>query len=820
MGLAHWYAGLLIASRSSVVPAAAVEPLSLLDPAEIFTPVQREGAAAPGERFSNASKPPLPTNAWWQNTVLPPSNGTSGNVFQMPYFLLLDEAGVKVMQPFEKELPAQQFFDENFAMTVGFGENESDSISGPSASYWDEMTLGMSWWLGGQEAMHLAIVRGSPYITAEFHEVIPQVSAKQALRPGGFKVDGHTHACDREPVAGSYFTFELYHSDMTWLFFVPRGSNWTCSAGEWSVNLTATKPIRSAVRLALVNGCATGSGPYTDYHCRTQSKEYQEDTYSELLIEHAGCYPRNSSISYEVADTAEVTWSWGKHCLPGWEAASLLQLAWPVHLPLLGSAPLGIVTPFKDLCGEALPIIGDSWKLRYSLIPDTGLKPFRPIKEEFRAELLEVLRGPKSARWNGDLPDKDFDLPRNMKLGAGDTYWSGKFLARLARIIVIADELGQSHEPYFEDMVERLLERTSTWLDPNSSANPFLYDKSWGGLVACGCDYNDCNGTCKPVCKNPTSPPSKCPALHDPEHNFGNAWYNDHHFQYGYFVYAAAVASHFRPQWGQQWREHILALVRDYANPSAADPHYPVTRHKDWFLGSSWASGITKAWPRGRNQESASEAIASYYAIYAYGCALNLTDPSLGKQLMDLGRLLTAMETHAVEMYYHVRPNQSMYLNYSYKIVGVLWQNQAQHWTWFGDNDFVISGIQLIPVIPALEPFLKPDWVHYHLPGYMHSCQRDPNCTAMGWSWPVCTELAVINAENARTCLQQQPSDVFAISRPASNGQSYVNALHWIATRPSEAFAATQTSPPSFSTIAACNPLLLLSVFFLMSKPM
>ena len=64
--------------------------------------------------------------------------------------------------------------------------------------------------------------------------------------------------------------------------------------------------------------------------------------------------------------------------------------------------------------------------------------------------------------------------------------------------------------------------------------------------------------------------------------------------------------AHFLPEAGVAQRGRVLLLARDIANPSAADRFFPLWRHKDWFLGGSWASGIVKReWgpdPHGRNQ--------------------------------------------------------------------------------------------------------------------------------------------------------------------------------------------------------------------------
>lgn len=74
--------------------------------------------------------------------------------------------------------------------------------------------------------------------------------------------------------------------------------------------------------------------------------------------------------------------------------------------------------------------------------------------------------------------------------------------------------------------------------------------------------------------------------------NFGTGFYNDHHFHYGYFIYAAAVLARLSPSWTRAHHERVLVLIRDIANPSTHDPFFTTFRHKDWYLGSSWASGI------------------------------------------------------------------------------------------------------------------------------------------------------------------------------------------------------------------------------------
>ncbi len=68
--------------------------------------------------------------------------------------------------------------------------------------------------------------------------------------------------------------------------------------------------------------------------------------------------------------------------------------------------------------------------------------------------------------------------------------------------------------------------------------------------------------------------------------------YNDHHFHYGYMIYAAAIVAKNRPEWGREYYDRVLLYIRDIANPSSEDGHFPMFRQKDWYLGNSWAGGL------------------------------------------------------------------------------------------------------------------------------------------------------------------------------------------------------------------------------------
>lgn len=77
--------------------------------------------------------------------------------------------------------------------------------------------------------------------------------------------------------------------------------------------------------------------------------------------------------------------------------------------------------------------------------------------------------------------------------------------------------------------------------------------------------------------------------------DFGNTYYNDHHFHYGYHILAAATIAHLDPSWLKDNKDYVNTLVRDVANPSSKDKYFPIWRNFDWYHGHSWAHGLYAA---------------------------------------------------------------------------------------------------------------------------------------------------------------------------------------------------------------------------------
>lgn len=129
----------------------------------------------------------------------------------------------------------------------------------------------------------------------------------------------------------------------------------------------------------------------------------------------------------------------------------------------------------------------------------------------------------------------------------------------------------------------------------NKQKNPLVYEQAWGGIVS-----------------------SASYTTGDPNADFGNTFYNDHHFHYGYFIFCAAVIAHLDPSWVPVNKEYVNTLVRDIANPSSKDGFFPVSRNFDWYHGHSWAHGLYEVLD-GKDQESSSEDVMHAYAIKMWG---------------------------------------------------------------------------------------------------------------------------------------------------------------------------------------------------------
>ena len=538
--------------------------------------------------------------------------------------------------------------------------------------------------------MYSSITKGMPYATMVYEnihsddpDVLPTIAAEIALaaRP---LVDGTT-PIDCRPVSGrtappSFVVqreVELFfkRSDFTWLIFVSEPVRMHCilddqglvqlQVVDWPED-SVDVARNLVVRLALSKKCTSGVNPI---YCHQEKLHptallLGQGNYAKQLRQHADLFSGpNTTFDYEFQDaqTATMVFNWDVQNMSDMalhpvarsnatENVALIAFALPHHFDIIAQVPPADTDIYcvSTLIGPACLYEGAVWEL-HEPIPPLEFRAPRPPAPWAVAAIAESLQ-----------EDMHYTLPKFYIRGAGDTYFSGKMLAKLGRILLIAEELKEictavPDDSYTEpcenvtlpsaedvsDAVATLRSSLEIWIN-GTAETPFVFDAAWGGVVSCGCDFD---GE-KEICRNKFP---HCSGFGDPGLNFGvgcrehcyacigrdliffyfigslllqNAFYNDVHFHYGYFIFAAAVVSHFDPEWGRESFENVLLLVRCIANPSEDDEAFPVWRHKDWYQGHSWASGIAMVFSNGKNQESSSEAIAAYEAIALYGKAM------------------------------------------------------------------------------------------------------------------------------------------------------------------------------------------------------
>lgn len=249
-----------------------------------------------------------------------------------------------------------------------------------------------------------------------------------------------------------------------------------------------------------------------------------------------------------------------------------------------------------------------------------------------------------------------------------DTYFGGKMLYRDAQLLTLATQLGQT------SIAAQLQARIHTELSVRFTPNPstdrsFYYDSRAHGIVGV------------------------TPA-------FGSESFNDHHFHYGYFLYAAAVLAQYDTGFKAQYGDQVNLLVADIAN-GVTDANFLKDRMYDPYFGHSWASGDSP-FADGNNQESSSEAINAWVGMGLW--AKEVGDTTMPARA---GWLLSG-ETAGAGAYWLNFDSKSYPYNAGYgkQIVSLNWGAKRDYATFFSASPKAILGIQLIPMSPTASSYL------------------------------------------------------------------------------------------------------------------
>jgi hypothetical protein len=313
-----------------------------------------------------------------------------------------------------------------------------------------------------------------PYGTMRYEEMktskhgkimMPTVSSEIPLI-GNPIVDGKTELkCQsRKPVLVKVEREVEMHfksSDFTWLVFFSEPVTIQCIVDEDSgaiqlqvVDSDSDKRTDADdegaspffIRIALTKLCTSNMNPI--YCHQEQMLPYAlnlgQGRYDDLLRNHSHIIPGpNTSFHYAVDDTKqqiELSFDWDARDMTNYGQAAnssttsdvdLIVFALPHHLDLMGTekAPGYLKYCASSLIGPACLLAGSTWTMIENL-PNIGFRAPRPP--------APWAIGPLAKSLNYDI---HYTLPDYFQHGIGDTYFSGKMLAKLGRILMVTEEV-------------------------------------------------------------------------------------------------------------------------------------------------------------------------------------------------------------------------------------------------------------------------------------------------------------------------------------------------------------------------------------------
>lgn len=244
-----------------------------------------------------------------------------------------------------------------------------------------------------------------------------------------------------------------------------------------------------------------------------------------------------------------------------------------------------------------------------------------------------------------------------------DTYFGGKALFRDAMLWEIAKAVGA--DDVATKVKERLTAELLAWCEPKGASTRgtrcFVYDQANHGMVGL-------------------------------EPSFGSDEFNDHHFHYGYFLYAAGVLCASDPALAGKLAPVMDLLAADIASGKDTGL-FPERRPFDVYASHAWASG-TSPFADGNNQESSAEGVHAWAGLALWAKARG--DASLETQ----ATWMHALESQAAAAYW-LAPDLSPFPAFSHKVIGIGWGAKRDYATWFSADPVAVLMIQVLPASPS-----------------------------------------------------------------------------------------------------------------------
>ena len=258
-----------------------------------------------------------------------------------------------------------------------------------------------------------------------------------------------------------------------------------------------------------------------------------------------------------------------------------------------------------------------------------------------------------------------FDQQVSTNYMSADPYWQGKALHPLAMAVITADLIGNTtaRDKYL-GIIRTILTDWFTYTqgEPNYF---FYYNDEWGTMIYKNSEFG------------------------------ANTGITDHHFTYGYYMFAASVLASYDSTFLANYKGMIEMLVRDYANPSRTDSMYPFFRNFDPYEGHSWAGGYGDN-DSGNNQEAAGESLFGWVGLYMWGMVTG------NNTYRDAGIYGFTTEEKAIEQYWFNYDNDNWVTGYNHGIAGQVYGSAYLYGTFFSGDPVCIYGIHWLPTAEYL----------------------------------------------------------------------------------------------------------------------
>jgi endoglucanase Acf2 len=358
----------------------------------------------------------------------------------------------------------------------------------------------------------------------------------------------------------------------------------------------------------------------------------------------AGAAPvTGGSADYVVSDRATTT----LHYRTDGDAPTLFA-ALPHQAANLAGMSCDLGT-YPSVLGTMRLCSGTSLAWTSPLFPARASLDLSGLTDDERAELRQTLTADVSAA----------------KPYPADTYFGGKALYRDAQLYEIARQVGATDEE--SRLKTKVTAQLETWTNPDGCKSAaqtcFFYDSTNKGIVG----------------RTPS---------------FGSDEFNDHHFHYGYFLYAAGVMAADDPSLVAKLRPVMDLLAADLAT-SPATGQFPQRRTFDVYASHSWASG-TAPFADGNNQESVSEAVNAWSGLTLWARA------SGNAALETEATWIHALEAQAANAYWtDFDRSQAVYQGFGHTITPLVFGGKRDYATWFSAEPAAALAILLLPMSPS-----------------------------------------------------------------------------------------------------------------------